>query len=180
MVAAYMYATSRLPISDPVLHHAQVLQFEQRSSADFNSITFFIERFPTLQEKLKDSMDKLYDQFTDYESLDQAVLEDHGRIDNMWHFLRSLQGCDGLRFNLMFEVVSHILLLPHSNAEEECVFSTVAKNKTKFRPNLSNKLSLPSILTCKMNCFNYFKCFEFQPMKSTLEKAKKAASQYNA
>ena len=118
-------------------------------------------------------MDKLYDQFTDYQGLDKAVGEAHERTDCMWHSLGRLQGCDGLRFNLMFEVASHILLLPHSNAEEERVFSTVAKNKTKSRPNLSNKLSLPSILTCKTNCFNHIKCYEFQPSKSTLEKQKK-------
>ena len=47
MIEAYNYATSRLPVSDPVLQHAQVLQFKQRSSADFSSVTFYIERFPT-------------------------------------------------------------------------------------------------------------------------------------
>ena len=180
MIPAHMYGTSRLPLTDPVLLHAHVLQFEQHNSADFNSVLFFIDRFPTLQKKLKDSMDKLYDQFTDYQSLDQALMEGHGRIDNMLHLLGNLQGCDGPRFNLMFEVASHILLLPHSNPGEERVFTTVAKNKTKFRLNLSNKLSLPSILTCKTNCFNHFKCFEFQPTKSTLEKVKKASSQHNA
>ena len=59
MIEAYNYATSHLPVNDPVLQHAQVLQFEQCSSADFSSVTFFNERFPTIQEKLRHCMDKI-------------------------------------------------------------------------------------------------------------------------
>ena len=36
----------------------------------------------------------------------------------MWHHFGNLQGCDGINFNLVFEVEKYILLLPHSNAEE--------------------------------------------------------------
>ena len=77
-------------------------------------------------------MDMLFDQFTDYQSLQDGFLDDFECIDQMWHYLGNLQGCDGLRFNLLFEVVKYILLLPHSKAEEEWIFSVVAKNKTKF------------------------------------------------
>ena len=42
------------------------------------------------------------------------------------------------------------LTLPHSNAEEELVFSLVTKNKTKFRPNLKLDGTLSSILTIKL------------------------------
>ena len=125
-------------------------------------------------------MDMLFDQFTDYQSLQDGFLVDFERIDQMWHYLGNLQGCDGLRFNLLFEVVKYILLLPHSKAEEERIFSVVAKNKTKFRASLSNKTSLPSILSCKVNCFNHYDCFKFQPSKILLENAKKAAMRYNA
>ena len=38
-------------------------------------------------------------------------------IDHMWHYLGSLQGCDGLHFNLLFNV-KYILLLPHGNTKE--------------------------------------------------------------
>ena len=125
-------------------------------------------------------MDNIYDQFTDYQGLDETLGEEHKRINHLWHTLGNIQGCNGLRFNLLYQVALYFLLLPHSNAEEERIFSTVAKNKTKYRPNLSNKLSLPLILTCKTNCFDHMKCFDFQATKSTLERAKKAATQYNA
>ena len=43
-----------------------------------------------------------------------------------------------------------IHVIPHSSAEEECVFLLVRKNKTCFRPNLDLDESLASIITCKL------------------------------
>ena len=179
MIEAYKYAISRLPLHDPVLQHAEVLQQECRTTAEFDSLVFFVEKFPTLKLKLEASIDKLYDQFSDYQALDDTAFTGYNRIDHLWHSLSTLQGCNGPRFDL-FEVAKYILLLPHSNAEEERIFSTVTKNKTKFRASLSNERSLPSILTCKTNCFNHLCCFDFEPSKILLDKAKKAATTYNS
>lgn len=99
-------------------------------------------------------MDKVFDQFSEYQSIEKDLEEDYPRIDHMWHYLGNLKGCDGFRFNLLFEVVKYILLLPHSNAEEERIFSMVAKNKTKFRARLSNETTLPSILSMTWNVSN--------------------------
>ena len=41
-------------------------------------------------------------------------------------------------------------IIPHSNAEEERVFSMVQKNKTAFRPSLDPKGTQSSILTMKL------------------------------
>lgn len=58
---------------------------------------------------------------------------------------------DGLlKFQRLSEVALLVLTLPHSNAEEERVFSMVTKNKTKVRPNLKVDGILSSILTIKL------------------------------
>ena len=94
----------------------------------------------------------------------------------MWCSLNDLKQKDGVaRFDLLFEVAKHILVLPHSNAGEERVFS----NKTKFRASLSNKTTLPSILACKTNFFGETPCHAFVPSKEFLRKTKTAASAYN-
>ena len=80
---------------------------------------------------MTDYMDKLFDQFTEYRSLPESLSVEHDRIDHMWHCLGNLRGCDGFRFNLLFEVVKYILLLPHSNADEERIFS-MASSFHKF------------------------------------------------
>ena len=43
-----------------------------------------------------------------------------------------------------------ILTIPHSNAEEERIFSLVRKNKTCFRPNLDPEEPLASIASVKL------------------------------
>lgn len=50
-------------------------------------------------------------------------------------------------FTRLSQIAMLILVLPHSNAEEEQVFSMVCKNKTAFRTNLD---PLSSILTIKL------------------------------
>ena len=45
MVKAYKYAMSHLPIHDPVLKHAEIVQFDQRHTADFESHQFFVKSF---------------------------------------------------------------------------------------------------------------------------------------
>ena len=52
-------------------------------------------------------------------------------------------------------------------------------NVWKFRASLSNKTTLPSILTCKTNFFGETPCHAFVPSKELLRKAKAAASAYN-
>ena len=44
MIDAYKYAICHLPIHDPVLLHVEVLQFDHRSTADFDSLVFFLWR----------------------------------------------------------------------------------------------------------------------------------------
>ena len=70
-----------------------------------------------------------------------------------------------------------ILVLPHSNAEEERLFSIVRKNKTAFRPTLDPKGTLSSILTIKFA--GKEPAHQFEPPKELLKKAKSATSEYN-
>ena len=106
MIEAYKYAMSHLPlpVHDVLLKHAEVIQFEKRHDASFQSLVFFVEKFTPLKAKLGSSMDQLFDQFTDYQSLQDDSVDDSQRIDQIWHHLGVLQGCDGLHFNLLFEV----------------------------------------------------------------------------
>ena len=71
-----------------------------------------------------------------------------------------------------------MLILPHSNSEEEQVFSLISKNKTKFRSNLQLDGTLSSIITIKLA--NLELCNKYEPPKSILEKAKTAVTmEYN-
>ena len=99
------------------------------------------------------------------------------RMDMIWNCLSSMTNPDGIpRFSRLTRVAKLVLILPHSNASEERVFSMVTKNKTTFRPNLKLDGTLASILTVKLA--NPEPCHAYEPEKLVLETAKKATMMY--
>lgn len=105
----------------------------------------------------------MFDQFTVSQALDDTLADHFECVHQMWHDLGKFQGCDDLHFNLLFEVVKYILLPPHSNAKEQ--ISIVAKNKAKFRANLSVKTTFPNISMLFQLIRKYIFAFpkKFQP-----------------
>ena len=68
------------------------------------------------------------------------------------------------------DVAKTILMLPHSNADEERVVSLIRKSKTAFQPSLQVNGTLASLLTIKMAN----KEPSFEPPTDLLTSAKKA------
>ena len=100
---------------------------------------------------------------------------DYVQPDILWHGLEKLMDVNGKSvFALLAKVAKLVLVLPHSTADEERIFSLVRKNKTAFRSNLSLDTTLPNILHCKVNCFSHTKCYEFSPSPHVLKNAKHA------
>ena len=81
------------------------------------------------------------------------------------------------RFELLFKVAKLILIIPHSNAGIERVFSLVNKNKSAGSDmnQLDIEGSLSSILAVKMERpESQEKCYYFKPSDELLNSAKKA------
>lgn len=109
-----------------------------------------------------------------------AIDEDHTyhRMDVLWHHLASVRAADNsICFPRLTKVAKLVLTIPHSNAQEERLFSMVRKNKTAFRPNLDPKGTLSSILSIKLAAREPAHCFE--PSKEILSNAKSATWEYN-
>lgn len=95
------------------------------------------------------------------------------RIDVVWSYLSTLKAPDcTLLLPRLSKVAMLVLVIPHSNAQEERVFSMVRKNKTAFRPNLDPKGTLSSILTIKLA--QPEPAHKFEPTKELLKEAKSA------
>ena len=137
-------------------------------------------------------MNQLEEEFLQYQLFDEKNIPhdtwqsalvsqkevEHYRSDILWAYLMTAKYPDGsLMFANLAKVVCIVLTLPHSNAEEERVFSLVTKNKTKFRPSLKLDGTLSSILTIKSA--NPEPCFKYEPSTDLLESAKKATMNYN-
>ena len=142
-------------------------------------------RFPVLGD-LKDKLGKVYDEYIDYQSLPVSVaaaeanacggdISAEDPIDTFWNKPSQMKDpCGERRFTLLPAVAQLVLILPHSNAGEERVFSLVTKNKTKFRPSIAVEKTLGNILAVKMNCSQ--KCYELKCPKDLLKKSQKGNS----
>ena len=78
-------------------------------------------------------------------------------------------------FDIFFDIVKLVLVLPHSNASKERVFSIVRENKTIFRATMGFN-TLGFILTVKLANPNATK---FKPDTALLKSAKSATWEYN-
>ena len=137
-------------------------------------------------------MSQVQDEFLEYQFMERADIPErvwqsalvvdgetrNHRMDVIWNHLKTVRNTDGgFVFEKLAQVAILVLTLPHSNAEEERVFSLITKNKTKFRPNLKLNGTLSSILTIKLA--NTEPCHKYEPTKEVLETAKKATVEYN-
>ena len=130
-------------------------------------------------------MDNLSEEFTQYQLLDDSIIprdiwdrstvmddekQAYHRMDVLWHYLSSLKYPDNsLRFPRLTNIGKVVLTIPHSNAEEERLFSMVRKNKAAFRPNLDPAGTLSSILSIKLAAKEPAHCFE--PSSEVLKNA---------
>ena len=102
----------------------------------------------------------------------------HYRMDVIWNFLSTMKSGDGRKkFSRLSKIAKLILVIPHSNAEEERVFSMVRKNKTPFRPNLDIERTLSSLLTVKLATNE--PCHAYTPPDTVINRASKVTWEYN-
>ena len=154
----------------------------------------FLQRFPRHLQMSVEEQEKLREQFIDYQLLsndgipqhvwnDATVKIDGDRnaclfhMDVIWGQLNATKSADGApRFDLLARVALTVLCLPHSNAEEERVFSMTGKNKQAECSSLEVKETLSSIMTVKLADLN---AEIFTPPASVLKAAKSATYEYN-
>ena len=191
------YALSHVPFDDPVLTNAQFVNVSTRLESDFTQVQFFVQRYPTLLPYVSPAEQKLCDEFTEYQTMNDISIPHHvlqeaqiseedssgatirySRVDKLWGYLSTCKDATGmLTFERIAKVARLVLCLPHSNADEERVFSLVKHNKTPSRNSLLLDGTLSSILTVKMNSVE--PCFKFEPTNAVILKSKTATWEYN-
>ena len=103
-------------------------------------------------------------------------MDEYYRVNILWGYISQMKDCiEKHRFDILFKVVKLVLVLPHSNASEERVFSIIRKNKTTSRACMGFN-TLGSILTVKLANPNATK---FKADKALLKSAKSATWEYN-
>ena len=154
------------------------------------------------------SADDLYEEFTDYQTLcdedfDDKAWEDakvsegyglkddvdadgeklfHYRMDVLWYYIANMNipGTSAKRFKLLPKVAEIVLIIPHSNAELERLFSIVRKNKSLERSSMKLDGLLSSILSMKtMYPESSTPCYLWKPSEDILKTSKRATMDYN-
>ena len=186
---AFSYGVEKLPINDSVLKHSIFADISKRESVSIDDVLSFIEKFHLNFNP--ETIILLSEEFLDYRQLNDHDISDsvrqnactmdddrnkHYRVDILWGYISQMKGCIGKhRLDILFKVIKLVLVLPHSNASEERVFSIVRKNKTTFPASMEFN-NLGSILTVKLANPNATK---FKPDKALLKSAKSATWEYN-
>ena len=137
-----------------------------RMKSRWENVEFFLEKFPSFFVGI--DTDTVFEEFVDYQTLwdediDQEAWKEakvidktnggddevfHYRADVLWWYTANMKvpGSQLKRFKNLFLVAEIILVLPHSNAEEERLFSIVRKNRCDSRFPLQIEGSLPFFL----------------------------------
>ena len=109
----------------------------------------------------------------------RKITDESCTSDAIWNLLASIKSADGCRprFSNLAKMAKLALVLPHSNAGEERLFSLVRLNKTSYKSAVSLDGTLSSIVTVKNHPSD--SSTKFDPPKELLEKSNKATKQYN-
>ena len=78
-------------------------------------------------------------------------------VDKYWHAISQIKDCleTEYRYSTLAKLAKAILVIPHGNADIECLFSHIDLNKTKDRNRLgiSIKLTFNSAIQSSQNCY---------------------------
>ena len=191
------YIQRKFPISDPVICNSRWVDVLQRDKAEWNQVEFFIEKYSNQTFLQNIDNDLLFDEFVDYQSMcdddtwaEAEVVDGKDENENkivlcpfdvLWHYTAKIivPGICNKRFILLPQVASLVLVLPHSIAGLERLFSVLRK-KTDMRLSLKLDGTLSGILTTKTyNPENLNLCYKWRPDKDFLDLSKKATIAYN-
>ena len=196
-IAAFTYCTKWLPLDYPLFKNCVFIDFNERNKCSMDNVKGVLSSLGHIHRDVINNptaMDTLEEEFLVYQAMSEADIPAHiwkeskveEKLDNdnaetvTYHRMDMIWGSLQEKLPNLSKVALGVLTIPHSNAGEERVFSTIRKNKTDFRSNLDLRSSLSSIMTIKMNKpEDLLTCHRFKPSKNLLSKCKAACREYN-
>lgn len=187
----------KFPITDGTLFHAKWIDIQKRTDANWESIEFFLSNFSSLFSNV--NLDELYDEFCDYKTLTNEEISDHNYLEQSQCFDWSVDDRELFHYRVQtlcgtldtWSLLNHLLqdfqmlkvaelVLPHSNARKERLFSKVSKNKTDSRSSLRLDGTLSNLFAMKLQYPDATTpCFKVKFGQSTSEYFKKVTTVYH-
>ncbi|KAK7105390.1 hypothetical protein V1264_016779 [Littorina saxatilis] len=142
------YIKKKLPLTDVLLKHAQVVDPAKQVDCSFESLDYFLKRFPKLVAPGVTTTDMQLE-FSKHQDTDiRQCIAETDRVDATWCAVSKLQEDGQPMFQHLPMVMLSILTIPHSSAHCERIFSVVRKNKTDFRGSMA-KDTLEALVVAK-------------------------------
>nr|XP_015930873.1 uncharacterized protein LOC107457258 [Parasteatoda tepidariorum] len=169
---ACCYIKKKLPLENEMLKHAEVANIHLKTGVSFSSVLYFADRFRHMFSD--EEYCKLEEEFASYQFQDFSNIN-LTRMDCAWNEISKLTDGSGVKkFAVLPKLMLLVLLVPHSNAYTERVFSIVRKNQNDFRPNLGTE-TLSSLLIEKTKALTNKKlCFERKFSDAEIRAAKQS------
>ncbi|KAK7089566.1 hypothetical protein V1264_024416 [Littorina saxatilis] len=146
-VAGCTYIKEKFPMQEVLLQNAEICDPERRLEVTEDQLMYFLKRFPCLLQS--SSIDDVKTEFVEYQSHELVPGLIKERVDATWVALGQVKDGTGTPlFANLTKIMLGILLIPHSNAACERIFSCVTKNKTNQRASLSAE-TVDSLLVVK-------------------------------
>ena len=145
------YLQKKLPLTDEVLVRSRIVEYASKAANRTEDLRFFLKKFSTLLPAGCTEY-QLLEEFAVFQcSEDVKVPEDKTRYDEVWSMIGEVRDESGQQpFKNLAKVMKGILVIPHSSAHCERVFSTVRKNRTDQCASLSDD-TLEALLVLKSN-----------------------------
>lgn len=203
-VKACTYILSSFPLNDVTLKNAMVSDIGKREDAKFESVMYFVDKFSSCLSLSLDTLEVEFNYYKIDDLPADIVMaqEIHKKIKSygtselsreqlkevtklkeqcldmsqQWHILSLVtnQSTGNLRYPNLSKLMLGILVLPHSNAGDERIFSLVRKNLTDFRSSLGAETLEALIIEKSYNISSSKKCYERNFSQVLLHDAKKA------
>lgn len=177
-VAACEYMIKSYPFKDPVLLNAEIINVAKRLTISLSQWLFFVEKFPEcLSAEEKEAVEEELCNFQ-ADRLTEDILQPDLRIDQVWHSISKLTSvADGKpKYPSLCKIAELVIVMYHSNADCERIFSIVNKNKTEFRSSLSTRM-VGNLMVRRMELLaTNTPCHAVTHSKDLLQKAKSAAT----
>ena len=153
----------KFPFREETIKDLIVLDPRNRLKATAQSVLRLMERF--IQTSTEDDCDQIQQELRDFKSMPESQLPefDHTRPSGLDHFWANLGdmtqpgNSEEKRFAQLSNLCKVLLVLPHSTADAERLFSIIKKIETDQRSSLS-QMTIHYLLSMKMNT-NYT-CFQ--------------------
>ena len=166
---------SKFPFKDQTLDDLKILNPRRRCETTPSSVLRLCERF---EKRTPQELDDIICELNDYRVMPENQLpvvdDDGGNLDLFWFLMGKIQKPGDVsqkHFGNLGGLCKTLLVLPHSNADPERLFSIVRKIDTEQRRSLSPS-TIQDLLAIKLN--NDPSCFEQQFTSESLKSAKSA------